>query len=186
MYDIIIAGAGPAGASAALFTAKAGKKTLVLDSDQSMTRKAWVKNHYGAKEISGPDLVETGLEQMKKFDAVHQSGKVTKVEDAGDHVQVITEDGEYQASYVLLATGTIADAAEASGIQTKEGSEPRIKKVVDIQEDGRTSMNRVWAAGTCADKSVHTIVTAGHGAEVAINILSDMNGERYVDHDVLK
>ncbi|MFO7274177.1 MAG: FAD-dependent monooxygenase, partial [Bacillota bacterium] len=40
MYDVAIVGAGPAGASAATFTARAGLKTLLLDADQSMTRRA--------------------------------------------------------------------------------------------------------------------------------------------------
>lgn len=186
MYDLIIVGAGPAGASAALFAAKAGKNTLVLDSDQSITKKAWVENHYGAKEISGPDLVSTGLEQMKKFGAEHKTGKVTKVETAADGAKVITEDGTFEARHVLLATGIMASVAEESGIAVKEGSEPKIQKVVDVKDNGKTSMENVWAAGTCANKSVHTIVTAGHGAEVAINIISELNGERYVDHDILK
>lgn len=37
MYDIAIIGAGPAGASAAIFAAKAGKKTVLFDSDKGMT-----------------------------------------------------------------------------------------------------------------------------------------------------
>jgi thioredoxin reductase (NADPH) len=47
MYDVVIVGAGPAGASAALFTAKAGKKTLVLDNDKSVTKRARIENHMG-------------------------------------------------------------------------------------------------------------------------------------------
>lgn len=35
MVDVLIVGAGPTGASAALFTAKAGKQTLVIDNDKS-------------------------------------------------------------------------------------------------------------------------------------------------------
>lgn len=49
MYDIAIIGAGPAGSSAAIFAAKAGKKTLVIDSGKGMTQRAWVENHYGIK-----------------------------------------------------------------------------------------------------------------------------------------
>ncbi|PRO66197.1 FAD-dependent oxidoreductase [Alkalicoccus urumqiensis] len=186
MYDIIIAGAGPAGASAALFAAKAGKKTLVIDSDQSMTKKAWIENHYGRDKISGPDLVETGLAQMKKFGAEHRQAKVLSIDSTDTGASVTTEEETIEAKHVLLATGALTDTAEKSGIQIKEGPEPRIKQVVDITPEGRTSLDHVWAAGTCAGKSVHTIVTSGHGAEVAINIISELNGERYVDHDVLK
>lgn len=60
MFDILIIGAGPAGGSVALFAAKAGKKTVIIDNNKSMTKRAWLKNHYGILEISGPDLIETG------------------------------------------------------------------------------------------------------------------------------
>lgn len=65
MYDIAVIGAGPAGAGAALFAAKAGKKTIVIDSDKGMTKRAWIENHYGVLEISGPDMVETGKNKLQ-------------------------------------------------------------------------------------------------------------------------
>jgi thioredoxin reductase (NADPH) len=186
MYDIAIIGAGPAGASAALFTAKAGKKTLVLDSDQSVTRRAWIENHYGAPDISGPDLVDTGKKQAVKFGAEIVMAKATKL-TAGDGFITIETDGQtFEAAHVILATGMMAELAEASGVRTKPGTEPRIKTIIDCTPEGRTSMDNIWAAGTVAGVSMHTIVTAGDGAKVAINVISEMNGERYVDHDVLK
>lgn len=187
MYDVAIIGAGPAGASAALFTAKAGKSTLVLDSDQSITKKAWVENHYGVMEITGPDLVDIGKKQAAKFGAELVSAKVTRL-TAGDGFIVIETEGgaTYEAKHVVLATGLFQDVAETSGIATKPGTEPRIKTIVDVTPEGKTSMANVWAAGTAAGVSVHTIVTAGDGAKVAINIVSEINGERYVDHDLLK
>lgn len=186
MYDIAIIGAGPAGASAALFAAKAGKKTLVLDSDQSVTKRAWIENHYGASGISGPDLVATGKQQAAKFGAEFVTVKVSKLTAHEGSVKVETEGETYEASHVIVATGLMVDMAEASGIATKPGTEPRIKTVIDCAADGRTNLGNVWAAGTVAGVSMHTIVTAGDGAKVAINVISELNGERYVDHDVLK
>jgi thioredoxin reductase len=187
MYDIAIIGAGPAGASAALFAAKAGKSTLVLDSDQSMTKRAWLENHYGVSEISGPDLIETGKKQMEKFGAELKQGKAVKLETADNGVTVQTEDGgTYEAQHVIIATGVFLDLAEQSGITVRPGTEPRIKTVIDADAQGRTSLSRVWAAGTAAGVSVHTIITAGDGAKVAINVISELNGERYVDHDMMK
>jgi len=55
-----------------------------------------------------------------------------------------------------------------------------------VDAAGKTNVEGVWAAGTIAGVSVHTIITAGDGAKVAINVISELNGERYVDHDVLK
>lgn len=187
MYDIAIIGAGPAGASAAIFSAKAGKKTLVIDSDQSMTKRAWVENHYGVTEITGPDLLETGKKQAAKFGAEFVTGKATKLSPGDGFITIEAENGEsYQAGHVIVSTGLSAELAEASGIRTKPGTEPRIKTVVDATAEGKTNIDRIWAAGTAAGVSVHTIITAGDGAKVAINVISQINGERYVDHDVLK
>ncbi|CAM3640716.1 FAD-dependent oxidoreductase [Cohnella lubricantis] len=186
MYEVAIIGGGPAGASAALFTAKAGKKTLVIDSDQSVTRRAWIDNHYGAPAISGPDLVDTGKKQAEKFGAEFVTGKAVKLTAGTDSLTVETETGTYEAKHVIVATGMFVDFAEASGIQTKPGTEPRIKTIIDATPEGKTNVANVWAAGTVAGVSMHTIITAGDGAKVAINVVSELNGERYVDHDVMK
>lgn len=185
-YDVVVIGAGPAGASAGIFAAKSGKKTLVIDSDQSITKKAWIENHYGVSEIAGPDLIEAGLKQVKKFDGQVVKEKVSKLSTEDGKVQVETDNGAYEATHVILATGMMVDIAENSGVKTKEGTEPRVKKIVEVDKSGKTNIEGVWAAGTCAGESVHTIITAGHGASVAINVISDINGERYVDHDILK
>jgi thioredoxin reductase (NADPH) len=186
MYDVVIIGAGPAGGSAAIFSAKAGKKTVVLDSNKSVTKRAWMENHYGAPAIAGPDLVATGIEQAKKFGAEFVETTVTSVTKTENGVKIATENGEYEAKHVILATGMMTDVAEASGLLTKDGTEPRIKTIFDVDAAGKTNVEGIWAAGTCAGVSMHTIITAGDGAKVAINVISELNGERYVDHDVLK
>jgi thioredoxin reductase (NADPH) len=186
MYEVLVIGAGAAGASAALFTAKAGKKTLVIDSDKSMTKRAWIENHYGVSEISGPDLIEVGKQQVQKFGTEIVRATVTNVQKTESGFKVETDQNEFEAKYVIVATGALVDLAEKIGLQTKPGTEPRIKTVLDVTAEGKTNVDGIWAAGTVAGVSVHTIVTAGDGAKVAINLLSEINGERYVDHDVLK
>jgi len=186
MYDIAIIGAGPAGASAALFAAKAGKKTVVLDNDKGMTKRAWVENHYGVLQISGPDLIETGKQQAAKFGAEFVNAQVTDVQKTNDGFRLNTDSGSYEAKHIIFATGVATDLAEKIGLRTKPGTEPRIKTVIDVDANGKTNIDGIWAAGTVAGVSVHTIITAGDGAKVAINIISELNGERYVDHDVLK
>ncbi|WLR51849.1 FAD-dependent oxidoreductase [Bacillus tianshenii] len=186
MKEIIIVGAGPAGSSAALFAAKAGKTTLVIDNDKSITKKAWMDNHYGVDGISGPDLIETGKKQAEKFGAEYVEDTAVEIRPTDNGVVVATENGEYTGKHVILATGVLPSVAEKSGLKTTDGREPKIKTIYVVDADGRTNLNNVWAAGTCAGVSVHTIITAGDGAKVAINVISELNGERYVDHDVLK
>ncbi|MFD4703382.1 FAD-dependent oxidoreductase [Gottfriedia sp. NPDC058432] len=186
MYDIVIIGAGPAGASAALFAAKAGKKTLVLDNDKSITKKAWIENHYGVSEITGPDLIETGKNQVRKFGAEIIQGTVGNIVSSENGFNIETETATYEANQVILATGLSVELAQKVGLNTKAGTEPRIKTVLDVDSTGKTNIEGVWAAGTVAGTSVHTIITAGDGAKVAINLISQLDGKRYVDHDVLK
>lgn len=187
MYDVIVIGGGPAGGSAALFTSKAGKKTLVIDGNQSVTKRAWMDNHYGVDGISGPDLIEVGKKQAAKFGAEWIQAVVADIHSADGKLTAVTEDGQkYEASHVVLATGMSVALAEKIGVKVIPGTEPRIKSIIEVDAQGKTSMNGVWAAGTVAGVSMHTIITAGDGAKVAINIVSEMNGERYVDHDVLK
>lgn len=186
MYDVAIVGAGPAGASCALITAKAGKKTVMIDNDKSITKRAWVENHYGVAKISGPDLVELGKKQAQNFGAELIAATVTNVIKTADGFTIETDGASLQAKHVVLATGVLADLAEKLGLETKAATEPRIKTNVVVDAQGKTTLDGVWVAGTLAGVSVHTIITAGDGAKVAFNIVSEMNGERYVDHDMIQ
>lgn len=186
LYDIAVIGGGPAGASAAMFAAKAGKKTLLVDADRGMTRRAMVHNHYGAPDISGPDLVETGHRQATRLGAELVKAQVSDVKRTGDGFQLVTEQGTFDARHVILTTGATVELAEKIGLATKPATEPRIKTVLVVDAMGRTAVPGLWAAGTVAGVSVHTIITAGDGARVAVNVISELNGARWVDHDVLK
>jgi thioredoxin reductase len=188
MYDVAIVGGGPAGASAATFTARAGLQTVVIDADAGMTRRAMVNNHLGFPEgVKGPDLVDTGKMQAARAGAEIVDGKVVSLEKRPDDgFDLKTEDGKsFEAKQVILSIGANAELARTAGIATKPGTEPRIREIVDVDHEGHTSVPGVWAAGTAAGVSVHTIITAGDGARVAINLISGTKGERHVDHDVL-
>lgn len=187
MYDIAVIGAGPAGATAALFAAKAGKKTLLLDNDKGMTKRAWFENYYAVMEMTGPEMVETGKKQAVKFGAELVEDTAVDLVKKDNSVVIKTESGrEFEASHVILATGLSVDLGEKAGIPVKPGTEPRIAKILEVDAQGKTNIDRVWAAGTVAGVSVHAVITAGDGAKVAINVISELNGARYVDHDVLK
>ena len=185
--DIVIIGGGPAGASAATFTARAGLTTLVIDADKGMTRRALLNNHLGYPDgIPGPDLVDGGRAQAERAGAAWVDGNAEAIEGSDGDFTVRTSDAQtFSTSKVILATGTSVTLAEAAGVATTAGTEPRINTIVAVDREGRTSVPGIWAAGTVAGASVHTIVTAGDGARVAINLISELRGERHVDHDVL-
>lgn len=188
MYDVAVIGGGPAGCSAAVFLAKAGLKTLVLDNDKGMTRRAWMDNHYGCPDgIGGPDLVEGGRRQATRLGAEWLVAQVTGVDRGEGGFTITAEDGQrYEATRVILATGAALAVGEAMNLQFTDGREPRFPKVLKVDADGRTNEPGVWAAGVLAGVSAHTIITAGHGASVAIGLISEQKGQRYVQHDALK
>lgn len=185
--DVVIVGGGPAGASAAVFTARAGLSTTVIDADKGVTRRAQLNNHLGFPEgITGPALVDEGRAQAERSGAAWVEGSADAIESEGGRFRVRTAEGQtITTDRVILATGFAAALAESAGLATAPGTEPHVKTVVSVDADGRTSVPGIWAAGTIAGASVHTIVTAGDGARVAINLVSDARGERHVDHDVL-
>jgi|SRR5579859_35781 len=187
MYDVAIVGGGPAGASAATFTARAGLQTVVIDADAGMTRRALINNHLGFPEgVNGPDLVDNGKLQAARAGAEIVDGKVVGLEQRGEGFELKTEDGKsFEAKQVILTLGANAELARTAGVKTKEGTEPRIREIVDVDQQGRSSVPGVWAAGTIAGASVHTIITSGDGARVAINLISANKGERHVDHDAM-
>jgi thioredoxin reductase len=161
---------------------------VVIDADAGMTRRALINNHLGFPEgVKGPDLVDNGKLQAARAGAEIVDGKVVGLEKgSGDDFVLRTEDGKsYEAKQVILTLGANAELARAAGVATKPGTEPRIREVVDVDAEGHSSVPGIWAAGTIAGASVHTIITAGDGARVAINLISGTKGERHVDHDAM-
>ncbi|MHB9145550.1 MAG: NAD(P)/FAD-dependent oxidoreductase [Symbiobacteriia bacterium] len=185
MYEVAIIGAGPTGASAATFTARAGLSTLLLDADQGVTRRAWIPNHLGfVQGIAGPDLVERGKDQAIQGGAALIPAKVKDVTRKGEGFVLVTDDDRtFEAKQVILAVGFNMEVAHHAGVSVVPGTEPHVKEIVKVDPAGRSDVKGIWAAGTCAGTSVHTIVTAGDGARVAVNLISDIKGERYTDHE---
>ena len=187
-YELVIVGGGPCGASAAVFAGRAGWRTAVIDNGIGLALRAQVDNHLGLPEgATGPELVELGRRHAVKFGAEWIEDEVTSL-TVQDDVVTLRTAGErtVQARDVLLAQGVNTMLATEAGILTEAGREPWIKTVITVDSLGRTSVPHVWAAGTIAGTSVHTIIVAGDGARVAVNVISSRRGERHVDHDTLE
>jgi thioredoxin reductase (NADPH) len=108
---VIIIGGGPAGYTAALYTARARLEPFCIEGlsygGQLMTTTD-VENYPGfAKGIMGPDLMDEMRNQAERFGAEFKSRDVTRVElssDGGPH-KVWVEDECFEALTVIIATG---------------------------------------------------------------------------------
>ncbi|HWI60445.1 MAG TPA: FAD-dependent oxidoreductase [Symbiobacteriaceae bacterium] len=107
-YDVVIIGGGPGGATAALYTARADLKTVVLDKNLSagalgMTTN--VDNYPGMPNATGPEIVRTIRGQAESFGAEFRQEQVIGVSLDGEEKEVYTAEGSYKARAVILATG---------------------------------------------------------------------------------
>ena len=108
IYDVIIAGAGPAGMTAAVYTSRAELDTLMIERGipgGQMANTEDVENYPGYDQILGPDLSTKMFEHAQKFGAEYASGDIKEVKDGKEYKTVVTNNKEYKARAVIIATG---------------------------------------------------------------------------------
>lgn len=108
VYDVIIAGAGPAGMTAALYASRANLSTLMIERGipgGQMANTEDVENFPGFSHILGPDLSNKMFEHAQKFGAEYAYGDIKEIRDDGDVKTVIAGNKEYKAYAVIVTTG---------------------------------------------------------------------------------
>jgi thioredoxin reductase (NADPH) len=178
MTRVIVVGGGPAGLSAALFTAKNGLETAVFDTDETWMHKAHLFNYPGIGSVDGADYMGILRDQVDDFGAErHQGAAVEDVASDGDGFTVTAED-EHNSEYLVLATGANRDLAEDLGCEfTDEGT-------VEVDVTMETSVGDAYATGAMVRaEEWQTVISAGDGAAAALNILTKEKGEHFHDFD---
>ncbi|MFS0566059.1 MULTISPECIES: thioredoxin-disulfide reductase [Brevibacillus] len=108
IYDVIIAGAGPAGMTAAVYTSRANMSTLMLERGipgGQMANTEEIENYPGFGSILGPDLSTKMFEHAQQFGAEYAYGDIKEVRDEAPYKRVLAGDKEYLAKSVIIATG---------------------------------------------------------------------------------
>ena len=113
--NTIIIGSGPAGLTAAIYTARASLAPLVIEGEPSSTSDqpggqlmltTEVENFPGFPEgIMGPELMMNFRSQAERFGAEFITEKVTKVDFSSRPFKVWIRDTEYSANSIIVATG---------------------------------------------------------------------------------
>ncbi len=112
MENVIIIGSGPAGLTAAIYTARANLNPLVFEGYQyggQLMTTTEIENFPGFEHgIQGPDLMSEMREQAKRFTARLEQKDVETVKLSQRPFQVLVDGETYEAKTVIIATGANA------------------------------------------------------------------------------
>lgn len=110
MYDLAIIGGGPAGLTAAIYAARSGRKTVIIEMGIPGGQAAitdWIENYPGFPDgTSGAELMSNFYQQATKFGAEMIMDNVVSAELDGDIKVIKTVTKTIEAQAVIIATGS--------------------------------------------------------------------------------
>ncbi|PWI57220.1 NAD(P)/FAD-dependent oxidoreductase [Sulfoacidibacillus thermotolerans] len=187
--DVLIIGGGVAGLSCALYTRKAGMKTLVLDQQKSqISQVKAVFNYPGvAQPISGDQWLSEARQQVTQLGGEIVTATVTGFTTKDRPYTVQTEDGQsYTAPYLVLAVNLGYELLTKHDFTLSVNEHVPSKKIRYVNEtsfDGKTPYEGIYVAGLLANVPSQSVIAAGQGAFVGVQIASDFLQKPFMWHD---
>ncbi|MBU9725045.1 FAD-dependent oxidoreductase [Diplocloster modestus] len=108
LYDVVVAGGGPAGLTAALYLARARYRVVVVEKEHfggQITITSEVVNYPGVGQASGSELTDTMRRQAQSFGAEFLLAEVERLDVENEIKIVHTSRGELRCFGILFATG---------------------------------------------------------------------------------
>ena len=124
IYDIVIIGSGPAGISAAIYAARASLSVIIIEQSVyggKLSKTYEIENYPGVERISGVELAQKFVDQVKNFNVEIVTGSVNKLEK-NEYIHVYTSNGKvFKAKNVIVATGADENKLELENADSFTG-----------------------------------------------------------------
>jgi thioredoxin reductase (NADPH) len=106
LHDCIVIGAGPGGLQACIHLGRYNFRVMLFHTPGGRTGYAkHIENYLGLRLVSGPELLETGLSQVKSFGVAIENARVDRVTPRDGNFEVLTGGKTYRARFVIAASG---------------------------------------------------------------------------------
>jgi thioredoxin reductase (NADPH) len=106
LLDCIVIGAGPGGLQACIHLGRYNFRVMLFHTPGGRTSYAkHIENYLGLPLVSGPDLLETGLAQAKRFGVAVENAKVERVVAREGFFEVLAGGKSYRSRFVIAASG---------------------------------------------------------------------------------
>ncbi|HEX4824951.1 MAG TPA: thioredoxin-disulfide reductase [Candidatus Polarisedimenticolaceae bacterium] len=119
LHDVVIIGSGPAGLTAALYTARANLMPVVVEgllAGGQLMQTTEVENYPGFPGgIMGPELMEKFKLQAARFGTTFIPGDAESVDFTKRPFKIVTENGPIEAKSVIIATGASPKTLDVPG-----------------------------------------------------------------------
>ena len=176
---VAVVGGGPAGLTAAIYTARAGLETTVFDAGEPiLARNAHLENYPGFPAgVNARTFLEATREQAERAGVEFVEARVDRVTPENGAFSVETEESDVFDFVVAASWPDVSYLEEFDIERVERGS----KTMLSVDEFARTSVDGLYAAGRIGEQHHQAVVAAGHGATAGLAVVEDSDVPYYHD-----